>query len=102
MRINQDEGSPGMGDLSREFAIALTTRLLWTAVLVCAPILGFSMLVGLGVSVLQAVTQVQEASIAFVLKLVAIVVVLLLFGPWMLGKITEFSQSLIGNIPTYF
>jgi flagellar biosynthetic protein FliQ len=91
-----------MGDLSREFALALAARLLWTAVYVCAPILGFSMLVGLGVSILQAVTQVQEASIAFVLKLLAIVIVLLFLGPWMLAQITEFSQSLIRNIPTYF
>jgi flagellar biosynthesis protein FliQ len=91
-----------MGDLSRDFALALAERLLWTGVLVCAPILGFSMLVGLGVSILQAVTQIQEASIAFVLKLLAIVIVLLLLGPWMLAKITEFSQALISNIPTYF
>jgi flagellar biosynthesis protein FliQ len=91
-----------MGDLSRDFALALAERLLWTGVLVCAPILGFSMLVGLGVSILQAVTQIQEASIAFVLKLLAIAVVLLLLGPWMLTKITEFSQSLISNIPAYF
>jgi flagellar biosynthetic protein FliQ len=91
-----------MGDLSRDFALALAERLLWTGVLVCAPILGFSMLVGLGVSILQAVTQIQEASIAFVLKLLAIVIVLLLLGPWMLAQITEFSQSLISNIPTYF
>jgi flagellar biosynthetic protein FliQ len=66
------------------------------------PILGFSMLVGLAVSVLQAVTQVQEASIAFVLKILSVVIVLLVFGPWMLGRITEFARTLIGNIPTYF
>ena len=91
-----------MGDLSGDFALTLSARMLWTAVYVCAPVLGFSMLVGLGVSVLQAVTQIQEASIAFVLKLVAIVITLLVFGPWMLGRLTEFSRSLIGNIPSYF
>ena len=58
-----------MGDLSRDFALTLSARMLWTAVYVCAPVLGLSMLVGLAVSVLQAVTQVQEASIAFVLKI---------------------------------
>ena len=91
-----------MGDLNKELALALSTRMLWTAVYVCLPILGFSMLVGLAVSVLQAVTQVQEASIAFVLKILAVVIVLLVFGPWMLGRITEFARTLIGNIPTYF
>jgi flagellar biosynthetic protein FliQ len=91
-----------MGDLNKELALALSTRMLWTAVYVCLPILGFSMLVGLAVSVLQAVTQVQEASIAFVLKILSVVIVLLVFGPWMLGRITEFARTLIGNIPTYF
>lgn len=91
-----------MGDLNNEFALALATRMLWTAVYVCLPILGFSMLVGLAVSILQAVTQVQEASIAFVLKLAAVVITLLVFGPWMLGRITSFAQTTIGNIPTYF
>ena len=91
-----------MGDLNKELALALSTRMLWTAVYVCLPILGFSTLVGLVVSVLQAVTQVQEASIAFVLKILAVVITLLVFGPWMLGRITEFARTLIGNIPTYF
>jgi flagellar biosynthetic protein FliQ len=91
-----------MGDLNKELALALATRMLWTAVYVCLPILGFSMLVGLAVSVLQAVTQVQEASIAFVLKILAVVITLFVFGPWMLGRITEFARALIANIPTYF
>jgi len=91
-----------MGDLDKELALALSTRMLWTAVYVCLPLLGFSMLVGLAVSVLQAVTQVQEASIAFVLKILAAVITLLVFGPWMLGRITDFARTLIGNIPTYF
>jgi flagellar biosynthetic protein FliQ len=91
-----------MGDLSREFALSLSARMLWTAVYVCAPILGFSMVVGLAVSVLQAVTQVQEASIAFVLKILAVVITLLVFGPWMLSRITDFARTLIGNIPMYF
>jgi flagellar biosynthesis protein FliQ len=91
-----------MGDLNKDLALVLATRMLWTAVYVCLPILGFSMLVGLAVSVLQAVTQVQEASIAFVVKILAVVITLLVFGPWMLGRITEFARTVIGNIPTYF
>ena len=74
-----------MGDLSREFALSMSARMLWTAVYVCAPVLGLSMLVGLGVSVLQAVTQIQEASIAFVLKMLAVVITLLVFGPCLYG-----------------
>lgn len=91
-----------MGDFSSDFALALSERMLWTAVYVCAPVLGFSMLVGLAVSVLQAVTQIQEASIAFVLKILSVFFTVLVFGPWMLSRITEFARLLIGNIPTYF
>jgi flagellar biosynthetic protein FliQ len=91
-----------MGDLSRDFALTLSARMLWTAIYVCAPILGFSMLVGLAVSVLQAVTQVQEASIAFVLKILAVVVTLLVLGPWMMARIIEFARAVIGDIPRYF
>jgi flagellar biosynthesis protein FliQ len=69
-----------LGDLSREVALSLSARLLWTAVYVCGPILGLSMVVGLAVSILQAVTQVQEASIAFVLKMLAVAAALLLFA----------------------
>jgi len=69
---------------------------------VCAPVLGFSVVIGLLVSVLQAVTQVQEASLAFVVKLGTVAMTLLIFGPWMLAKVTEFSRVLIGNIPLYF
>jgi flagellar biosynthetic protein FliQ len=91
-----------VGDLNREFALSLSARMLWTAVYVCAPVLGISTLVALAVSVLQAVTQIQEASIAFVVKMLAVVITLLVFGPWMLGRVTEFSHSLIANIPAYF
>ncbi len=91
-----------MGDLNADFALSLSARMLWTAVYVCAPVLGFSMLIGLLVSVLQAVTQIQESSLAFVLKILTVAITLLVFGPWMLAKITEFARVLIGNIPQYF
>lgn len=77
-------------------------ELLWNAVLISAPLLGFTLLVGLAVSLLQAVTQVQEMSLSFVPKLLAAVAVLVLFGPWMLKKLVLFSSTLIGNIPAYF
>jgi flagellar biosynthesis protein FliQ len=91
-----------VGDLTREFALSLSARMLWVAIYVCFPVLGLSMLVGLGISVLQAVTQIQEASIAFVVKIGAVALTLLLFGPWMLARITDFARNLIVNIPNYF
>ncbi len=69
-----------MGDLGSELALALTSETLWTAVLLAAPLIGITTLVGLGVSLLQVVTQIQESSLTFVPKLLAAVAVLLLLG----------------------
>ena len=91
-----------MGDLTREFALSLSAHMLWVGIYVCLPVLGLSMVVGLAVSVLQAVTQIQEASIAFVVKIGTVALTLLVFGSWMLATITDFARNLIANIPNYF
>jgi len=91
-----------MGDLSSELALALSAEMLWTAIYVSAPVLGFSMLVGLLVSMLQVVTQIQEVSLTFIPKIITVAVVLFVFGAWMLGAIVRFASTLIGNIPLYF
>jgi flagellar biosynthetic protein FliQ len=85
-----------------DHALQLMNQLLWTTVVISAPLLGFTLLVGLVVSVLQAVTQVQEMSLTFVPKLLAAAVVLALFGPWMLRKLLAFATTLIVGIPGYF
>jgi flagellar biosynthetic protein FliQ len=75
--------------------------MLLTALLVAAPILGFSMLVGLAISVLQVVTQVQEISLTFVPKIVTVVVTMVVFGPWMLHKLLAFAATTLaaaGNL----
>jgi flagellar biosynthetic protein FliQ len=91
-----------MGDLGGDLALTLTSDMLWTAVLLAAPVIGISTLVGLIVSILQVVTQIQEASLAFVPKLIAAVAVLLVLGGWMLSKLGQYASSLIANIPSYF
>jgi flagellar biosynthetic protein FliQ len=91
-----------MGDLGRELALALASDTLWTALLVGAPVLLLSMVVGLVISIFQVVTQIQEASLSFVPKIAAVLLALVAFGPWMLSIIVQFATRLIGNIPTYF
>lgn len=88
--------------MTSDFALALSSEMLWTAVLISAPVLGLSMLVGLLISIVQVVTQIQEMSLTFVPKILAVVVTLFAFGPWMLGKLLQFSSTLIANIPAYF
>jgi len=82
--------------------MALTEEMLWTAMLISGPILGFSMLVGLLISIFQVVTQIQEMSLTFVPKVVTVALTLIALGPWMLGVLMKFSRGLIGNIPLYF
>ena len=91
-----------MGSLGSELALALTSETLWTAILIAAPIIGLTTLVGLLVSILQVVTQIQESSLSFVPKLITAVAVLLVLGGWMLTILSQFAQHLISNIPNYF
>ena len=91
-----------MGDLGSGLALTLSSQTLWTAVLLAAPVIGVTTLVGLGVSVLQVVTQIQEMSLTFVPKLVTAGVALLMFGPWMLRKLSQFASELWLSIPGMF
>lgn len=64
-----------------------------------APMLLTALVVGLIVSIFQAATQINEATLQFVPKLVAMFIVLILFGPWMLQYIMDYIQRLFGSIP---
>lgn len=66
---------------------------------VSAPILIVSLVVGLAVSLVQAVTQIQEATLAFVPKLVAVAVVIVVAGNWMLGQVVAFTRDLFDTLP---
>ena len=68
--------------------------------MVAMPMLGTIMAVGLTVSVFQAVTQIHEATLAFVPKMVAAVVVFAVAGPWMISTIVDFIRRTFENIPT--
>lgn len=72
---------------------------MWKAVVVSAPLLLTVLAVGLLVSVVQVVTQIQEMSLTFIPKLLASVLVLVVAGPWMLNQLVGFSAALIKGIP---
>ena len=71
----------------------------WLAVLLAGPMLGAALAVGLFIGVIQAATQVQEMTLSFIPKLLSLVVVLFLVGPWMLRLIVTFSERLFLDIP---
>ena len=64
-----------------------------------APILLVSLVIGLAVSIFQSVTQVQEATLSFVPKVVGVAVTVLFAGHWMLAQVVEFSQQLFDQLP---
>ena len=85
--------------MNGDLALAMVAELLRLGVLLCMPLLGIVLLVGLLVSVLQVVTQLQDPSIAFVPKLAAFVVALALLSPWMLERLTAYASAVFVRIP---
>lgn len=83
-----------------DLAMKLTADLFWTGLLVSLPVLGLTMLAGLVVSVLQAVTQIQEMSLSFVPKLLVAGAAVIAFGPWMLRTLCTFAIGLWSRIPS--
>ena len=69
--------------------------------LVSAPMLGLGLAVGLLVSVFQATTSIQEATLAFIPKIIAVFVAILIFGPWMLSILVEYFTNIFVNLPLY-
>ena len=88
--------------MDSDVALRLVSQLLWNAALICAPVLGLTLLVGLIISILQVVTQIQDASLTFIPKVVTAVVAMVAFGPWMLRTLLKYATDLIANIPSYF
>lgn len=88
--------------MSSDLALTLTSDLLWTAILISLPVLGLSMMVGLIISIIQVVTQIQEMSLTFIPKIIVVAFSIIAFGPWMLKTLIQYSKTLIGNIPMYF
>ena len=80
-------------------AIDLGRDAILTSLLISAPILGVGILVGLLIGLGQALTQIQDQTVAFVPKIIAMVAVLGFCLPWMLQRMAEYSEELIANIP---
>jgi flagellar biosynthetic protein FliQ len=85
--------------MNPEFAIELLKNLMFEALALAAPVLVTAMVVGLAVSLFQAVTTIHEQTLAFVPKILAVVALLLLLLPWMVRSLVEFSTAVIEKIP---
>ncbi len=85
--------------MSANEAIVLFQKALFLAVLLAAPMLFFGLVAGLLVSIFQAVTQIQEMTLTFIPKILAVVLSLFLFLPWILQRMMSFTIEVFGRIP---
>jgi flagellar biosynthesis protein FliQ len=81
-------------------AITLTQNAITLTMLVAAPVLLVAMTVGLLISLFQAITQIQEMTLTFVPKIVAVMLTLLLLSSWMITKLVDYTHNLIVSIPS--
>ncbi|MCX5908205.1 MAG: flagellar biosynthesis protein FliQ [Deltaproteobacteria bacterium] len=87
--------------MTPDFVLGIAKDAIEITLLLSLPILGVGLLVGLIISIFQAATQIQEMTLTFVPKIVAMLVTLLFLLPWMMSKMTDYTEQLIVNIPQY-
>ena len=87
--------------MSAEFIMGLAGQAVFTVLKVSAPMLVVALVVGLLISVFQATTQIHEQTLAFVPKIVAVMIVVLLFGPWILTTLVDFTHNILNNLHHY-
>lgn len=86
--------------MTPELVVQIARRSFETAMLLSAPLLLFSLVVGLIISIFQAVTSINEATLAFVPKIVAVMVAMLIFFPWMMSYMSDFTREIYSMIAT--
>jgi flagellar biosynthesis protein FliQ len=86
--------------MNQDTVVNLAVQAMSLALKLAGPFLVVGLVIGLAVSVFQAVTQIQEQTLAFIPKVVGLAVVVIVGGPWMLGQLLTYTQELWGSIPT--
>ena len=85
--------------MGQDTVISLATQAMTLAVKVAGPILLAGLVIGLLVSIFQAVTSIQEQSLSFIPKIVGVAAIVVLLGPWMLDQLVSYTQNLFLSIP---
>lgn len=87
--------------MTPETVIAIAEEGIWMVLIISGPLLLIALVVGLIVSIFQATTQIQEQTLAFVPKIVAVLLGLVIFGPWMLSHMTSYTSDILSNLTRY-
>lgn len=83
--------------MTEDMVMQISAETMKTMALIAGPMLIAAMVVGVIISVLQAITQINEATLTFIPKMVAIIVVLVVMAPWMLETLSNYSTEIFGN-----
>ncbi len=84
--------------MNSEFVIGVAERGIYTILIISGPLLILALVVGLIVSIFQATTQIQEQTLAFVPKIIAVLLGLIFFGPWMLTHMISYATEIFANL----
>ncbi len=87
--------------MTPEFVVEFAKQAITLTIYLSMPMLGLGLIAGLVISIFQAVTQVQEMTLTFVPKIIAVFLGLLFAAPWMLEELTTFTARILENIPMY-
>jgi flagellar biosynthetic protein FliQ len=87
--------------MSIDFLIGFARGAVETTLMLAMPMLGLGMIVGLVISVFQSATQIQEMTLTFVPKIIAVMLGLMLFGPWMLEILVGYTEQVFTGFPQY-
>lgn len=87
--------------MDSNFIIGLAGQAVYVVLKASAPMLILALVVGLIVSIFQATTQIQEQTLAFVPKIVAVMLSILVFGPWILNTLVDFTYRILNNLYLY-
>jgi flagellar biosynthetic protein FliQ len=87
--------------VNSEFVIQLAGEAVYTVLKASAPMMVIALVIGLIISVFQATTQIQEQTLAFVPKIVGVLLSILVFGPWILTTLMDFTYNLLNNLYKY-
>jgi flagellar biosynthesis protein FliQ len=85
--------------MDTQYIVALGRQAIYTTLVVSAPMLILALVVGLAISILQAITQIHEMTLTFIPKIVAVGVALVVFLPWMITTIVNYTYQLFSMIP---
>lgn len=87
--------------MSQLTVIQIAEQAVWVVLLVAGPLMLVALVTGLIISIFQATTSIQEQTLAFAPKIIAVLVAIVFFGPWMVSKMSNYFSGILGNLTRY-